>query len=59
MVLIVSSAVGLAVTECDAILVSVYLIMQAIGIPVALVSYVMGPMDIAPNYAGVSFSPYL
>lgn len=53
LVLVTVSSVGTVLAGCDAPLTATFLIMMAMAIPICLVTYILGPMDIAPNYAGL------
>ncbi|XP_063844657.1 vesicular glutamate transporter 3-like isoform X1 [Scylla paramamosain] len=48
----VGCLMGLAFAGCDAFEVAVYFIVLVIGLPITIVTYIIGPMIIAPNYAG-------
>ncbi|KAK8396916.1 hypothetical protein O3P69_005126 [Scylla paramamosain] len=48
----VGCLMGLAFAGCDAFEVAVYFIVLIIGLPITIVTYIIGPMIIAPNYAG-------
>lgn len=50
--------VGILLAPCDAPLVSASLVMMSMAIPVSVATYTLGPMDIAPNYAGTMSGIY-
>ena len=56
--MIVISLVGLALSGCNKLLVTVFLEILAVGIPVFFTTFAVGPMIIAPNYAGTFLTSY-
>ncbi|XP_045121942.1 sodium-dependent phosphate transport protein 3-like isoform X1 [Portunus trituberculatus] len=49
---IVGCLMGLAFAGCDGFEVAVYFVVLMFGLSTSIVTYVIGPMIIAPNYAG-------
>lgn len=45
--------VGIVLAPCNGQIVSACLIVMCLTLPISVVTYNLGPIDIAPNYAGM------